>query len=208
MSADTRFSSDEPRIVDAPDSWIASNLRLLAFLLLALLALAVGVGVWWQQRHARQSEANRLFAEATTSDAWLEITNRFPGTPAAPLALLRLATEAVQNHSPADALSHHERFLREYPRHPLAPVAEAARAQLLETLGRPAEARDAYQSIQNRRPTHPFADAATLGLARLLMLDGNSAAARQMLSDFLADQAQSPYAGEANRLLQTLPPAP
>lgn len=208
MSAEPHLSSDEPRIVDGPESWLAANLRLVAFLLLFALALAIGLGVWWQQRSVRQNEAARLFAEATTPEAWNAVLTQYPGTPAAALSLLRLASEAQERQAHQEALDFHQRFLRDYPRHPLVPVSEAARAQLLEALNRNDEARAAYQAILDRRPEHPLAGAATIGQARLLIAEGETAAARQKLSDFIADQRDNPYLSEASRLLQSLPPAP
>jgi outer membrane protein assembly factor BamD (BamD/ComL family) len=209
MSEDTRFSLDEPRIIEGPESWLETHTRTLLFIILAVVALAIGAGVWWQKKNARDTEAERLFADATTAAAWSRVANDFSGTSAAPLALLQLAQEARTRNALDESLTLTERFLKEYPRHPFRPAAELARAQIWEATGKTAEAQKAYEALRRGNPPAPTLGAAALGLARILEKQGNTTAARQVLSDFVASERPSAFTAEANRLLKTLPePAP
>jgi TolA-binding protein len=208
MSQETRFSLDEPRIVEDPASWLERNRAVVAVALVAVLLAAVGGGWWWQQLAAREAEAERLFADASTPADWKTLVERYPKTSPAPLALLQLASEARQRGALEESLDWTEQFLKAHPRHALRPAAELSRAMLWEALGKTAEARAAYESMRNARPTHPMAGAASVGLARLLLAEGNKTAARQVLSEFVAgDRDGSAFAAEANRMLRTLPDA-
>jgi predicted negative regulator of RcsB-dependent stress response len=208
MSEDTRFSLDEPRIIEGPASWLESNRTVVAAALVAVLLAAVGGGWWWQQHAAREAEAERLFADATTPADWKALVERHPKTSPAPLALMQLASEARERGALEESLDWTEQFLKAHPRHALRPAAELSRAMLWEALGKTAEARAAYEGIRGARPAHPMTGAASVGLARVLLAEGNKTAARQVLSEFVAgDRDGSAFAAEANRMLRTLPDA-
>lgn len=208
MSEDTRFSLDEPRIVEGPASWVEANGKMVLASVAILLLVGLGLSWWWQQRMARDAEACRLFADATSAQGWKQVVEQFPGTSAAPLALMQLAQEARERGALDEALEWTEQFLNQHPRHPLRPGAELSRAMVWEAQGKAAEARSAYEAMAAAQPTHPYAGAAAVGRARLLIAEGNAAAARQILADFIAESRSSAFAAEARRVLRTLPEEP
>lgn|GEM_PF-1720521 len=207
MSEDTRFSLDEPRIVEGPASWLEANRKAVLAAVVLLLLAGIGAGWWWQQRAAQDAEASKRFAEATKPEDWKQVAEGFSGTSSAPLALLQLAQEARERNALDEAMTWTEQFLSRHPSHPLAPATELSRALLWEAQGKTEEARSAFEAIAAAEPAHPFAGAAAVGRARLLVAEGKATAARQILSEFIGDDRGSAFASEAARMLRTLPEA-
>lgn len=205
MSEEPRLSPDEPRIIDAPESWLEQNRLALLIGVLVLVAVASGAAFVWERRAARDAAAEALFFDAKTSDAWKAIADQHAGTSSAPLALLQLARQAREDGKLDDSLAALDRYLKEYPKHSFRGAAEFSRAMVLEALGRGDEARSAYEAIRTARPDHTMKGAASVALARMLIAKGDTTVARQVLSDFVATQRESGFTAEANRLLRSLP---
>ena len=67
----------------------------------------------------------------------------------------------------ADAKTHFDRFLREFPQSPLRGEALFGAAASLEAQGKSAEAATAFKDFVDRRPNDPQISRARLALARL-----------------------------------------
>lgn len=208
MAQPSEFPGDEPRIVDESPTWLESNVRTVFGILALVLLLCVAGVWWWQGRQERASQASALLVKAAGADDWKKIADDYAGTPAAPLALMRLADAARETSDWEGSLVHLDRFTREYRRHPFLPAVQLSRAQTLEASGKVEEALQAYQAMHNAKPAHLYSGAAVLGLSRIHQTKGNLALARSVLSDFLATEKSSVFTSEVSQALKALPEAP
>jgi soluble lytic murein transglycosylase len=81
-----------------------------------------------------------------------DVVARYPGSPVAPSALLRLARIYWNRDENARALEHFQKLLQRYPQSPSAPLALLASARIHESLGRIEEALGAFRQVIRRFP--------------------------------------------------------
>lgn len=198
-------SSDEPRIQEDSDNlfWNQYKGPILGALLL-ILAGTAAAGYMWNQRTTRNNEAQALYSNARTPEAWQEVVSKYPHSPSASLALIHLASQAQGKKDFQGALGFYETFLKNFPKHPAAPAVQFAQAQLLQALGKTAEAKTAYDEIINAKPESAFFGGASVALAKLYQSENDSSRARQVLEAFTSRAQPSAYAEEAHTLLAGL----
>jgi predicted negative regulator of RcsB-dependent stress response len=151
-----------------------------AILIGASVAAAVFLGwsLYRNHRIQQRAAASALLFSAQGADQVQQVLNRYPRTPAAPLAQLIMAGAAFDQGQYDYAHSLFSRFLEEHPDHELRDQAKFAVIQCLEAAGRAEEAHAAYTAFAAERPGHYLEPAARLGAARCLELLGRLDEAR------------------------------
>jgi len=154
-------------------------------LLAAIVAVLISKGCS-HQKTEKMIQAEELLLKAQAPQQLEEIVNDYKSTPAAPVALLDLAKTHFNNGDYFQARAQYERFLKEYKTHELSPIADFGLASCSEADG------------------HYLQSPAILALARSMEQAGRFDEARIVLEDFLAENATSQWAGQAENALQQL----
>jgi len=178
------------------------------------LSIAVGVGAavatvlgwWWYRSHAEGNEerAAEMLGVASSSRELEEITRQYPGTAAAPIAMLGLAKSQFDSGNYAVAANTYTEFEKKYPQHPMAPAARLGVAFCLEALGQKAEALAAFSEFAETRTNYFLRRVASMGKARLLEQLGRLDEARMAYEDLIASDPASAGTREAERKLAAL----
>ena len=200
-------SSGQPHKVDetlkqaeAPDVrfFLKEYGRPFALTLGLALLLALAWQIWQGRRARAEQDAGRLLLEGQAA----AVAEQYPGTAAAPLAILMLNTDDLVRGQYENALKRAEEFVRTHAAHALRPVADLQRAAALESLGRGDEALQAYTALA-AKPTFVLGPA-VLGKARCHEIAGQEAAARAVYEEFIAAQPDNPWRDVAEHNLQDL----
>jgi TolA-binding protein len=152
----------------------------------------------------RMAEAEALLSMAQTPEQLQEVVEQFGSTPAAPAALLDLAKTRFNEGNTEAARTRYGQFLAEYKKSDLRPVAELGLAYCTEADGDWMDAVGAYRSFLRTYEGHWLEPVALLSLARTLEQAGETADARIVLEDFLAENPDSLWAGNAQAALERL----
>lgn len=172
-------------------------------LLAATLVILASKGIS-QQKANKQAEAEDLLLRAQSPQQLEELVTRFGSTPAAPIALLDLAKTHFNNGDYFQARAQYERFLKEYKKHELGPVAEFGLASCSEADGDFDGAIEQFTTFIAEHGNHFLLSPSTLALARSMEQANRLEEARIVLEDFLAENATSQWAGQAESALQQL----
>lgn len=201
--------SDEPRILDeSGDAFFEQHKTTMIAGGAILIAGLIGVLWFWHSQESRNLAALELLAQAETAEAWRAVAENYPGTPAAAMALIKLANRSQQEGAFQTAAEIYGQFLSAYPKHPIAPAADFARARSLQAAGQTEEAIAQFEVILKARPQHPFFGGASVGLAEIYLAAGETAKARDVLNAFFAQDLRSSYTGAARNLMTQIEATP
>ena len=178
------------------------------------IAIALGFGAWQNHKQGQIERSERLLSgqpmpeehlSAGLTTARLQmIVDRYPNTPAAPLALLALASQFYASGQYEPARNAYLRLEKEYPQHVFTPAAELGRAQCAEAAFMVDAALASYEKFIAAHPDYYLTPQAIFGKARCLEARGLFDNARIVYEDFLAKQPQSPWEGQVRSALQIL----
>lgn len=174
---------------------------------IGLLAAAVAVLASKGCSHHKTQkmiEAEELLLQAQVPQQLETIVEDYKSTPAAPVALLDLAKTHFNNGDTFQARAQYERFLKEFKTHEMAPVAEFGLACCTEADGDFNGAAERFAALVQEQNGHYLQPIAILGLARSLEQANRPDEARIVLADFIAENATSPWASQAENALQQL----
>ncbi len=201
--------SDEPRILDDSGEAFFEQHKITIAAGAAVLIVGIIGALWfWQAQESRNLAALERFSQAETPEAWREVVDTYPGTPAAAMATLKLANQAQQDGAFDLAASTYANFLNAYPGHPIAPAAEFAQGRSLQAAGKPNEAVPIFEAILAAKPQHPFFGGASVSLAEIYLASGKTREAKQILDNFLAQDIRSSYTGTARTLMAQINATP
>lgn len=172
-------------------------------LLAAVVAVVVSKGCS-HQKAQKMIQAEDLLLKAQAPQQLEEIVDDYKATPAAPVALLDLAKTYFNNGDTFLARAQYDRFLKEYKKHELRPVADYGLACCTEADGDFDSAAALFAEFIKTQDGHYLQSLAVLGMARSLEQAGRLDEARIVLEDFLAENADSQWAGQAETALQQL----
>lgn len=172
-------------------------------ILAAAVAILVSKGCA-QHKVSKLAQAEELLLKAQSPQQLEEIVTRYGSTPAAPVALLNLAKTHFNNGDFFQARAQYERFLKEYKTHELCPIADFGLASCSEADGDFDGAITQLAAFIEVQEGHYLQPAATLALARSMEQANRLDEARIVLEDFLAENATSQWAGQAENALQQL----
>lgn len=154
-----------------------------------------------RQKVTKMAQAEDLLISAQSPQQLEEVVTRYSSTPAAPVALLNLAKTYFNDGDYFLARAQYDRFLKEYKNHELTPLADYGIACCTEADGAFDEAVDLFKAFLETQTGHYLQSPATLALARSLKQATRLDEARIVLEDFLADNAASQWAGQAETML-------
>ncbi len=140
-----------------------------------------------QQKAASEEAAFALFQGAQTADQMQLVIDQYPGSAAAPMAKLSLASRHFRESRFDQARDHYSQFIERFPRHMMRPAAELGLAYSDEALGRLPEALEGFRSFRIAHPDHYLTPVAHLDEARLLGKLGRVDEARAIYESILDD---------------------
>jgi len=197
-------SAEEPEDLQTLFEQFKGQLRVWLPPVAVALVLALGVTVYRGCRARRAEQASQMLGLARSVQHLQEVANRFPGTPAAPVALLGLAKSQYDAGDYVLASSTYADFLKRYPRHSLAPIAELGRLHCLEAMGQTEAALQGFSAFATNRGDHFLVPLAQLARARCLEQLRRHEDARVLYEDFLVTYTNSPWRGEVEEALSQL----
>jgi len=172
--------------------------------LVAATVVALGSMGYSNHQTSRIAKAEQALLTAQTPQHLEEIVDRYRSTPVAPIALLNLAKRHFNGGETAQARAQYERFLKEYKKHEMRPVAELGLAYCTEADGDFNGATEAFSAFAEVHAEYYLQPMAVLSIARCMEQAGRLDEARIVLEDFLAENADTPWAGPAENALQQL----
>ncbi len=172
-------------------------------ILAAVVAILVSKGCA-HQKAGKLAQAEELLLKARSPQQLEEVVTRYGSTPAAPVALLDLAKTHFNNGDYFLARAQYERFLKEYKKHELSPIAEFGLASCSEADGDFDGAITQFAAFIEVQEGHYLQSPAILALARSMEQANRLDEARIILEDFLAENAASQWAGQAENALEQL----
>lgn len=169
-----------------------------------VVVVLVGLMLYRSHKANEEAAANRMLGEARTVQALTAIRTQYPGTPAAPLALLQIAKSQFDSGDYLAASTSYNEFLADNAKHPMASVAELGKIHCSEAMGQTAAALAAFKAFAEKNPDSFLAAEATLGYARCLQQLGRLDEARTAYEDFLTAHPKTPWKGEIEDALKTV----
>lgn len=170
----------------------------------AVIVLALIVAVLYARRRAEagKNEAIVMLSSSRSIQDFESIVSAHPGSPAAPLALLRAAKGCFDTGSYAMALQKYSEFLDKHPDHAMAAGAELGKIHVSEAMGETEKALLDFIAFARAHPDHYLGPQAVLGQGRCLEQLQRNEEARTLYEDFLAENPQGAWAPIAEEKLE------
>jgi predicted negative regulator of RcsB-dependent stress response len=198
------LSSADP-VLETQVFWDRHSKKVLAVLVLTLLAIAAWGGYRFYSERRATTAAN-LLTTAKTATEYQKVIAQYPGTPAGGSAYLLLAEEQRKEKKFTEANATLQSFVEKYPAHELKGTARLAMAANLESLGKGDEALAAYQRLAADDPQGFSAPVAMLSQLHILKEKNQIEEARRVCETILTKYRESLVASEATRQLRLLKP--
>jgi tetratricopeptide (TPR) repeat protein len=204
MKATTSGSEPPPPVDDSFDLlafWI--EYRKLIMWLITLVS--VGLIAWggyelWQYR--KRSGSSNAFGAANTTEDFRKVIAEWDGTPAAGSALLRIGEELRKEGKYDEAINTLNDFTKKYSNHSLSVGGILSLGFTQELAGKTDEALATYQRLQNNYAESAFAPIAALSQARIYKSQNKIEEARKALAAFDQKYKSTPFASEAQRMIE------
>ncbi len=170
------------------------------------IALAIGIPAFLYSNHvkARKASAMELLSKARAPQELENILTSYGSTPAASLAMLRLAKVQYDQGLFDKSVQTYANFLSRFPSHEFRSVAEMGKIHCLEARGETEAALAAFAKFLAADPKHYLASQALLGKARCLQTLGKLDDARAVLEDFMAANPKSRWLSRVEEMLQQI----
>jgi len=166
-----------------------------------VLVVAVAVTAVRSSHRNKIRAASASLGAANTVPALEAVISDHGKTPAAPLALLRLAGKHYEAGNYEAAQNKYNEFAAAYPDHQFVLGAEMGRIQCLEAKSQSVDALDAYGAFAAGHADSYLAPEAILGQGRCLRQLGRLQEARTLYEDFIAANPDSPWLSRAEEAL-------
>jgi tetratricopeptide (TPR) repeat protein len=159
---------------------------------LTILVAVIFVAYIAQQRRSVET-ASRMLGVAQSSKQLEELLAQYPSSPAAPIAMLALASEQFKAAAYDQAVMLYVRFLRQYPKHPMAAAAELGKVMCFEARGESDHALTGFNMFIQAHPGSFLLPQAQMGRARCLQQLNRVAEAKAVYEDFIAANPESDW---------------
>lgn len=169
------------------------GVRILVGISIGLL-IAGSVSFYRINKRSKMETASKLLGAAKSAQDLEAVISRYPESPSAPLALLKIAKLYYNNESFDVAIQKYSEFKEKYPEHQMVLSADMGIAHCNEAKGFTERALWAYTSFLNEHPRHFLASQAILGKARCLELLGRPGEAKEIYEEFIARTPESEWA--------------
>jgi len=180
--------------------WYMYKTKILTYAGIISAALVI-FAVYQLQDYLRTSGSQNLYQNAETADNFQSVIKKYPGTPIAGNAALRLASKLREEKKYDEAITVLRTFVEKYPAHPLAAGGWTSLAATYELQGKLDEALEANNSTISKYPDAYTTPIAMMSQARIYLLKDKKDDARRVYQDVAARFGQSFYAREAMREL-------
>jgi tetratricopeptide (TPR) repeat protein len=170
------------------------------------LAVAIILALVYRQNNA-EAEKTEALAKLYSAKSIQDITyivDRQASTPAAPLALLKLAKIQFDAGNYDMAISKYNDFKTKYPKHEFVDAAELGRIHCIEARRQYEEAATAFGSFIAKDPKNYLAPEAMFGQARCLEQLGRYKEAKALYEDFITANQNSGWILKAKELLDAV----
>jgi tetratricopeptide (TPR) repeat protein len=149
-------------------------------------------------------QASRLLTIAQTPKQFEELFKQYPKSPAAPAALLALASACFSGGDYDAAAAHYDEFIAKYPRHSMLSAAELGKVMCSEARGEMGKALAGFDAFLLAYPGSYLTPQALFGKARCLQAEGKLPEARIVYENFIAAYPESKWRQQAEAALQSL----
>jgi len=183
--------------------WYLYKTKILTYggIILAGLVIFASVQIYQYQI---TSGSQSLYEKAQTASDFQAVLQKYPGTPAAGNAALRLADKLRAEKKYDESVTVLRGFIANYPQHPLAAGGWTSLAATYEMQGKLDEALQANQQGIAKFPEAYTTPIAMMSQARIYRAKGQNDDARRIYQDVSYRFPQSIYAQEASRELHFL----
>lgn len=165
------------------------------------IALLVGLTAYRGCGEKATERASMMLASARTLHDLDTLLGDYPSTPAAPLALLRLAKGYYDGGNYNLAMEKYSEFERKYPDHPMVRGAALGKIHCVEARGQWREAEAGFRAFAQDHPDHFLTPLALFGRARCLEAMNRFDEARVVYEDFIASRPDSPWTPRAEEAM-------
>jgi len=216
MDNEVKHTADLYRLV----AWAHARRKQLLWISVAVVAVGAIIGIYvWHKNYTETVAAESLSklkspiaSETTTAnlaDPFIKLANDFPGTGAAPRALLTAGGILFDAGKFKEAQTQFERILGDYADFPLATQASLGVATCLESQGKIPEAISRYDDFIKRNPMDSALPQAKSALARLYAAQNKPEKALEIYNDLARSKNPDSWSSEAGiqaeELLQRYP---
>ena len=173
----------------------------------AAIALVVAFIVWQNKQKEIQAHAEllRLGLPMMTSEGekspsaseYLKVAEKFSGTQAAQMALLKAAEISYSDARYNDALDYYKKFVSLHASSKMAPIAALGIAACQESQNNLEEALKTYQSVIAQYPDEPVASQSKLAVARIQITKKQFNEALKIYDEILKGKSRSVFTMEA-----------
>lgn len=169
-----------------------------------VLVIILGSAVVRQMKQNKLDTSMQLMTTAQSVEQLQSIVTQFPDTPAAPLALLEVASMNFHQRNYELALMKYNEFIQTYPEHEGLKAAHLGKGYCLEALLRPEEALRTYDEFLTLYDEAALAPMAQFGKARVLEQMGRLNEARQIYEEYIAAHTEGVWTPQAEMALEHL----
>lgn len=170
------------------------------------IALVIIAGVALQKNKTTKSleSASKALTEARSSGDIEAMLEEHGATPAAPLALLRLAKTYFDAGNYDVALNRYSQFKTKYPEHDFLPIAELGEVHCIEAKYMLSEALEGFEKFIAKNPDNFLKVHAVMGKARCLKELGKTKEARQVYEDLMISNPNSRWVAMIEDILDNM----
>ncbi|MCE9616642.1 MAG: tetratricopeptide repeat protein [Lentisphaerae bacterium] len=170
---------------------------------IALVAV-LGISFYRGQKANAQRDALMLLSSARSLDDLERVVSDYGNSPAAPLALLKIAHGYFSSGNYALAKDKYDAFTARFPQHEFAAAALLGVWQCAEAQGRTQDALAGFREFAAANPEHFLTAQAVLGQGRCLQQLGKLTEARVVLEQYVAAHPEDAWNSSLEDLLATV----
>ncbi|QSR89634.1 tetratricopeptide repeat protein [Methylacidiphilum caldifontis] len=145
------------------------------------------------------------YNQANSTEEKLKIAKEHLSHKQSAVWILQCAGTFFEKGAVSEALSNFQFFLDHFPGHPLEQGAMLGVGECLESQGKITEALGWYQKILEKKDIASYKTVATLRIAQIRIQKKEYAPAKELLEKFLTHNSSSPFANQAQMLLEMIP---
>lgn len=201
--ATTPPASSAPEEFDPLVFWIKHKNQILMYTTLLIVAAALFVGYQMIQTKIRVNSEKAL-AAAKTAEDYKKVADEYPKSAAAADALLLLADKLRADGKLDESNTALKSFIERFPKHDLISGAYTSLAANQEAQNKLDDALLSYKKVTTNYPTSFSAPSAYIAQGRILEQQGKLDDARHAYETVMTQFAESPFQGEAMRMMGKL----
>ncbi len=167
----------------------------------AALVIYLGYMVYSNYRVSLAERAAQGLMVARTPQELEEVVNKYSSTPAAPVAMLSLASTYLHGGQYQLSREIYTRFQNEYPKHDMYATAEMGLAYCAESEGNLEDALQRFTTFVDNHPEHFLMQLALFSRARCMEQLGRYSDAKAVYEDFIAAHPESRWVPQAETAL-------